>query len=343
MKHPLGTWLIDVAHTRKSFDVPLLFAAGIHRSVLAGQPEADELAEFFLTAGGFRAADDPQFEQVLVRAVSALEAGLSRFITTHQVQTNETGRGLCWLLPVSYTGWQSFHLLDLGSSAGLNLLAERRSYTIVDQKSEQNIAELGGGKPPQFRVLSKGNFPPPVCCSFEVLSRTGCDKNIISLARPEGELDLAAFIWGDQVERMARLREGVAALRGLEKEGNGLTLCKAELPGDLEDFLYDHVPVQPAAPVVLYNTYLTTYLPDKGASLFPVINRWAKQAQRPVVWIQMEVNAQRKDAPGRGWVLWQADLWQGGEQFHWDLAWCHPHITTLHWLPGGEKWARFWS
>jgi len=343
LEHPLGRWLADVARTRKTFDVPLLFGAGIHRSVLAGHPEADELAAFFPTAGGSRTADDPPFEQVLVRAVSALDKRLSRFITTQQVQTNETGRGLCWLLPVSYTGWRKIHLLDLGASAGLNLLAERRSYTIVHQDSALDTVQLGSGRPPQFTVRSHGDFsPPPAGCSFEILSRTGCDKNLLSLAGLEDELTLAAFIWGDQVERMARLTEGIQALRGLEQEGKGITLCKVDLPGELEGFLHGHVPLLPACPVVLYNTYLTNYLSDKGASLFSVISRWAKQAQQPIVWLQMEVSPHRKDAPQRGWVLWQADLWHGDEHCHWDLGWCHPHAATVRWLPGIEQWARFW-
>ncbi|PID72329.1 MAG: hypothetical protein CSB34_02820 [Desulfobulbus propionicus] len=343
-KQPLGIWLTAAARKRKSFDVPLLFAAGIHKSILAEHPEAYELAQFFPTAGGAYVEGDPQFDQVLVQTVTALQQRLAEFIATEQVQTNETGRGLCWLLPLLYTEWGEIHLVDLGSSAGLNLVAERRCFEIIAHSRQQNIIALGSGKTSQFTVNSKGDFPlPQAKRPIDILSRTGCDKNILSLASLDDELTLAAFIWGDQVERMARLKEGIQALRELEQEGKQLTLCKGELPEDLEHFLHTHIPVHPASPVVLYNTYLTNYLHDKGSSLSARMNSWAETEQRPILWLQMEVNTSRDDAPGKGWVLWQAQLWQAGEHHCWDLAWCHPHVTTIHWLPGIEQWARFWS
>ncbi|MFQ5436798.1 MAG: DUF2332 family protein, partial [Anaerolineae bacterium] len=97
-------------------------------------------------------------------AIWARRAALAPFLQTATVQTNETGRGLAWLLPLLYTGWEGAHLVDLGASAGLNLAADGRHYQLV--AGDKTVLTMGTGQPVQFRSEIEGAFVPPNqrCC-----------------------------------------------------------------------------------------------------------------------------------------------------------------------------------
>jgi hypothetical protein len=95
-------------------------------------------------------------------------------------------------------------------------------------------------------------------------------------------------------------------------------------------------------PVVLFNTYLITYLLDKGASLRNHINSWAIGHPQPVLWLQWEPPRDKKKPPAFGWVEWTADLWSQGRHHHWQLAWAHPHGNHIQWLPDCHDWADYW-
>ena len=120
----VGRWLIATSKSRNPFDVTLLLMAGLHEAVLAKHEGAAELAQFYPTAGGNRPADDPELKYILENAILSLKPHLAHVIETATVQTNETGRGSSWLLPLAFTRWEQVELLDLGASAGLNLVAE---------------------------------------------------------------------------------------------------------------------------------------------------------------------------------------------------------------------------
>ena len=124
---PLADWLLHVGASRPSFEVPLLLLAGLHRDVLTHVGAVTALARYFPTVGGTLPADDSPLATHFRTAILARQSHLDNFIRTATVQTNETARGLCWLLPVLSTGWAGIHLVDLGASAGLNLMADQRN------------------------------------------------------------------------------------------------------------------------------------------------------------------------------------------------------------------------
>jgi len=341
---PLVVWLVQAGFGRSSFDVPLLLLAGLHRDILGGLPEVAGLARYYPTAGGLGAADDNRLGTELRAAILARQKPLAAFIETAAVQTNETGRGLCWLLPVLYPGWPVIHLVDLGASAGLNLVAEQRHYQLKAEEKGRGTLAIGKGESPQFLVIGQGEWVlPPVRHKLpHIVSRTGCDLAPFSLATDRDELTLAAFVWGDQVERMARLRQGIAALHRVNATGAPVRLHPVDLPGELPRFLEEQLAACHGAPLVLYNTYLTTYLQDKGVSLRPLLAAWAARQAQPVLWLQWETPWQGPKPPNFGWVAWSADLWQEGHHWQWHLAWAQPHGTHIQWLPGIVAWAKFW-
>lgn len=354
---PLADWLLSVAAARSSFDVPLLLLAGLHREILVGRPEVQSLARFFPSVGGARPLDAGDLSDCLRQALLARRTELAAFIATATVQTNETGRGLCWLLPTLYPGWPAMHLVDLGASAGLNLVADQRHYRLTradsvpgDRGGDDNgdgngetLLELGAGDPDQFVVACEGDFfalsaaTPPL-----ILSRQGCDLAPLALASSRDEQTLAAFVWADQLQRLALLRQGITALHQVNRSPAPVRVHRSDLPDELLPFLNARVSPLRDAPVALYTTYLTTYLRDKGASLRPFLATWAERHPQPVLWLQWETLWQGPKPPEFGWIGWTADLWIDGRHQHWQLAWVHPHGARVQWLPGLADWARFW-
>ena len=173
---PLVEWLVRMGNGRAPLDITLLLMAGLHRDILNQEPETAELAQYYPSAGGNRSEADPQLPQILRQTIMAQREQLAPFIQTATVQTNETARGVCWLLPLLYTGWEAVHLVDLGASAGLNLVAETRNYRLLfgDQSSVDGnqFIDIGSGNPVQFpmqrsrQLLPAAGHQPPATNSL---------------------------------------------------------------------------------------------------------------------------------------------------------------------------------
>jgi hypothetical protein len=333
---PLVEWLLQLAAARRPFDLTLLLPAALHREVLAGAPEAAPLAAFYPTAGG-RVPDTPAPLAAALRSVIlARRETLEAFIRRANVQTNETGRGLAWLLPVAALGWSAVHLVELGASAGLNLVAERRDYRLAADALAGALIRLGAAEHPQFDVnlldgpdlsglrhLTGLQLPT-------ILSRTGGDIHPFHLRTTEDELTLAAFVWADQPARLTRLREGIAALRAVESTAAPVRLRPLHLPDELPRFLAEALPRSPDAPVVLYNTIVTMYLPESGAGLRRHVELWARRQPTPVLWLQWEPSdIADLQPPQPDWSAWSADLWQAGVHRRLHLGWVHPHGAAI--------------
>ncbi len=340
---PLVEWLVKVGNGRAPLDITLLLMAGLHRDILNQEPETAELAQYFPSTGGKRSPADSQLPQILRQTIMARREQLAPFIQTATVQTNETARGVCWLLPLLYTGWEAVHLVDLGASAGLNLVAEARNYRLT---FGNQFIDIGRGNPVQFPMQSDGGFyqPPTANHQPRILSRTGCDLAPFKLETAVAEKTLAAFIWADQTHRLDRLREGIAAFHLNNQGAAPVRLHPTHLPDELPAFLATAVPQQPDQPVVIYNTIITYYLDDNGQALRQHIADWAVTQNRPVLWLQWEPLWGGSEPPVFGWIAWTADLWQANEHHHWHLAWIHPHGTHMQWEPDVKDWAKYdWS
>lgn len=337
---PLVAWLLQASAGRNPFEVTNILAAALHRDVLAGEPEAQPLAAFYPSVGGDAAA--PGLDAALRQVILARRDALAAFIQTANVQTNETGRGLAWLLPLHLTGWAGVHLVDLGASAGLNLLADKRHFRLVDAGSDHHLLDIGQGQPEQFRVQVHSRhhgLPPTLPPLPRILSRLGGDLLPFHLHTPAAELTLMSYVWADHVPRLQRLREAIAARRD---QLAALQLEKLALPQEVEDFLTRYVSSrQPQHPVLIYNTYMTTYLPDKGASLQQRIGRWAAAQPHPVLWLQWEPPPPPLEPPVYGWCAWTADYWQQKTHQHVHLGWVHPHGAVVELADGFANCFRF--
>ncbi len=343
---PLAAWLLDAVNGRTAFDAPILLLAGLHRDVLLGAEGTAVLSSYYPSVTDMALPADKSdkvFRQAFYEAVMARRDSLAEFIQTQTVQTNETGRGIIWLLPVSMTPWKRMHLVDLGASAGLNLVAEQRAFRFFDENGRFQH-DLGQGQPVQFQINARGKGPDWERLANpgpQIISRIGCDLRPFPLATKLDQQTLAAFIWPDQTARMLRLREGIAAWRNIQTTAVPVQLFAANLPDDLPGFLQKHIP-ESSHPVVLYNTFITMYLAERDAALRTHIAAWAENQPRPVLWLQWEppsnLGINVGSEPEFGWLLWTADLWQNGRHQRWLLGWIHPHGHTGQWLPGIQEW-----
>ena len=339
----VAAWLLAAGRGRASFDVPLLLLAGLHRAVLGTEVATAELARYYPSAGGTLDPSGPGLATALRSAILALRPQLAAFLREATVQTNEVARGLCWLLPACLPGWPALHLVELGASAGLNLVADWRRFRLTDTAGRPLLADLGQGDGDPFVVVAAGDFVPSAPHPLpQVLNRTGCDLAPLDLSVERDARTLAAFVWADQIDRLALLRRGMDSFHRAHRHGERVRLYRADLPAGLTGFLNEHATFPGDAPILVYNTYLTTYLQDRGADLRPQLAAWAAGQPRPVLWLQWETLWQGPQPPEFGWLGWTADLWQQGDHRHWQLAWVQPHGARVQWLPGLANWTAFW-
>lgn len=189
----------------------LRFAGALHRLVLERQ--APDLALHYPSVGGTAPVEGawPVARGVVERCGEALAGGLRR-----PVQTNEVGRSAALyggLLHVAARTGLPIRLLELGASAGLNLLVDRFAYEVAD-----GVVLGDPGSPVRLRAPWRGRFPAYV--PLEVVTRAGCDPAPLDPGSEEDRLTLTSYVWADQVDRFERLRNAlqVAAARPVPVE-----------------------------------------------------------------------------------------------------------------------------
>ena len=186
--------------------VPHLRLMGaLHYLVLSGQ--APGLAEFYPSAGGNGPPDkawpavqttiDEHFEQIRTR--------LHR-----TVQTNEPGRspvlfaGLLWLADRHR---RPIRLLEVGASAGLNLLADRYAYQVGD--------DVLGDPASPLRFVDPWAPPPPInldaaAARLHITARAGCDLTPLDPTNQDVQITLLSYIWPDEPHRIERMRAALS-------------------------------------------------------------------------------------------------------------------------------------
>ena len=334
-KTKVAKWLVDTSANRTPIETSLLFMAGMHREVLLKTPGTEELSAYYPSVGGTKPYTDEELPNIFYNAVEKRMDAITPMIQNDTVQTNETGRGYFWLFPTVLTRWPSVHVVDLGASAGLNLVADQRRFTLLDTSKNASVS-LGLAPSTQFTVECEPDVPhfwemEPMKIPT-ILSRNGCDLNPFSLETERDRATLESFVWADQVERLHRLEEGIAAHDKIAAQ-MPITVWPVNLPDELPQFL-DSLSFEDEAPIVIYNTYMTTYLRDEGKDLRAHISNWAREREHIVMWAQAEPPRDEVEAPpGYHWCAWTIDLWEPNkEHCHWNIAWVHPHGTRVKWL-----------
>jgi hypothetical protein len=184
---------------------------------------------------------------------------LRAFVTEQSVQTNEVQR--CWaLLPAFLSlGERPLELVELGASAGLNLLWDRYCYRYAAGVWGDGGLTLQGDEraPVPTGLLARG---------ADVRRRRGVDLEPVDVRDPTSVRILECFVWADQPERMERLRRAVELARKDPPEvirGDYVELLPALLEERDQEAL-----------TVVYQTVSTVYLPEERyAELRRIVDR----------------------------------------------------------------------
>lgn len=229
-------------------------------------------------------------------------------------QTNEVGRSFC-LAPgfqviAAETGLP-LRLFEIGASAGLNLRFDRYEYDFAGRRWGE------AGSP----VLLDNDWrgPPPPLAGIEVAERSGCDQAPIDIADSAQALRLQAYVWPDQVRRLARIKGAIAIAAAAPA-----SLVQA----DAAVWAANRLHPRAGAVSVLYHSVMWQYMPaPTQAAVRTAIEAAgaAASAAAPVAWLRMEPNPARPK--------WQMELnltlWPGGALRH--LADVHPHGSWVEW------------
>ena len=256
---------IEAAPARKRH--PTLILAALHDLALAGR--APELATAYANANGDAAAG-AAIDTLLSMTDSVVAIAVRR-----TVRTNQTGHCAVLYPAISEAarrvGANAVWLIDVGSSAGLNLNVDRvgitysNGQTLGDPSSlvQQSCSIVGG--------------PVPTLAMPEVVARIGIDLDPLDVTDPDDARWLRACRWPDQPDQV------------LEAE---IELAAADPPlllqGDAVDVLPDAFARVPAdALPVVTTTWALSRLPLENRLRF--LHRLDEAAtDRAVAWVSAE-------------------------------------------------------
>lgn len=252
--------------------LPLRLIGGLHALVLDGADE--ELAKIF--AGEISEPD-------------ALQGALMRVLARHDdtlypwldgpPQTNEPGRSgalIVGLIEVARRFGPKLEILEIGSSAGLNLLIDRYRFGLGG-------AMLGPVDAP-LTITPEWRGEPPDVPPLEIVSVRGCDVNPMDAADPAVERRLAAYVWAEKPERLARLATAVAMVRA-----EPVRLDRADAADWIEARLAE--PQAEGVARVLMHSVVWQYLPEPTTERIRAAMREAgarATTERPLAWVSME-------------------------------------------------------
>jgi hypothetical protein len=212
------------------WDYPLRLLGALHYLVLGGEATWDDIGS----------------------ALDEHRAFLTRWTQEQDVQTNEVQRAWA-LLPgfLFLADGRPFDLLELGPSAGLNLMWDRYRYRYGTGDWGTGALELTGDDrtPPPLELLQR---------RVSVARRRGIDLHPVDVTSEHGARILQAFVWPDQTQRLERLRRAIDVARDDPPQ-----LIAGDYVELLPSLLADR---RPDAQLVVFQTASTMYLEQSALS-----------------------------------------------------------------------------
>jgi hypothetical protein len=236
-----------------------------------------------------------------------------------QVQTNEVRRcaGLLGgFLRAAKQGGLPLRLLEIGTSAGLNLFWDRYGYALGPHRWGDSDAPLliecewrhRDGQP---------DVPPDLDALVRVASRKGCDPFPLDLCDPAQLRRIESFFWSDMTDRHATLHAAAAAL---PEEG-----APIERSGALEFLARELAEPRTGVSTVVFHSSMWWYLsPAERKAVTRTIEAAGARASAdaPLFWLRAEPpNLHHAEVRLRSWPGAQERL----------LARMHHHGLWVEW------------
>lgn len=287
--------------------LPLRVAGGLHALHLSG--EAPELVPIY--AG--EAAEDAA---VIASVIAQHEAALLPWLDGPP-QTNEAGRSANFIAAMLWLADRGlpprFECLEIGSSAGINLMLDRYAYDLGGVK-------VGPADPAMYFKPDWHGAPPPLR-DIAIVSARGCDVAPVDLTDPAQALRLKAYIWPEHTVRFERMDAAIRAASARKPD-----LVKATAADFVEAELAK--PQETGTTRVLMHSIVWQYVPaDQQARVTAAMETAGARAsdERPLAWVTVEADrtVHRHKLTVRSWP-------GGGDEVQ--LAWSHPHGADVEWL-----------
>ena len=247
-----------------------LLLASMHFWALKGAGE--ELAAVYPSCGGRGGEPGSAARAFLNRAPPEFWVHVGRAM----VQTNEIDRSVAWLIAAAAAFGRRnlpFHLVELGASAGLNLIGDCLPHACRFTSGEGGSA-----------VAPPGWDSRP----HRVLTRTGLDIHPRRLTDPDDRLWLKACVWADKVPQLERLEHAIATYLRLEQAGGGPVLERRTFE-EAPDWLQKQRPARPGEGVLVFNSIATVYL---AHAEYGALRRGMRDALAPwegrALWVEFE-------------------------------------------------------
>lgn len=301
-------------HDSSGQAVPLRLLGGLHRLVL--DDRAPTLRRWYpSTAGTWNAKEAwPEILRIAAAHSAVLRAALDQ-----APQTNEAGRSAALiggLLRLNHGFNLPIRLFEIGSSAGLNLRADRYHYRYP---CDNGPGQWGrADSPVRIDDAWHGSLPP--AATVRIVERNGYDIAPIDVTSPDGAFTVLSYVWPDQTARLDRLRGAIAIAHEVPVQLVRQTAAAAVAGLDLVD----------GALTVLWHSITWQYLSgEERAAVRDSIEELTERAtgRRPFAHLTME--PARVGPDGRLKFLVRAARWPGGQMSV--LGECHAHGPPVNW------------
>ena len=295
--------------------LPLRVAGGLHSLHLKGEDPA---------LSAIYRGEDADDVAVIGAVIARREAELLPWLDGPP-QTNEAGRSSNFISALLWLAEQGlpphFECLEIGSSAGINLMIDRYRYELGGVAIGPIDAALA------FAPEWRGPLPPDRAISFASLR--GCDVAPVDLTDPAQALRLKAYIWPEHHVRFARMDGAIAAA----------TASKPDIVKmNAAEFVEQALAASQAEGTtrVLMHSIVWQYVPaDQQARVTAAMAAAGAKAtaERPLAWIALEANR----------TVHHHELtvqyWPEGEQ-RLQLGVAHAHGAWLEYFanPLGSVW-----
>jgi hypothetical protein len=332
-----ASWCHDLmSHAPPLQRLPVLWFACLHR-VCLDHPE-DPLSAFFpdVCPPTMQVRTPESMGTEDLRAFCERhEITLRVLLSTRSTQTNEVGRCAVLLpviLQVEEETDRPILLLDVGTSAGLNLHLDRYNY-----RYESGAEILIDPSAPLLQCGLRGSLSAPQRVP-RIVARRGIDANPLDVTDDDDMAWLRSCVWADQIDRSRILTQAIDIARHHPVE-----IFRADAATDLTVHLRAMLELasQLKGHLILVTTWVLSYLStDQIAAFDGVLNTYGRNhdftwlgAEQPDQVLPIRI-ATAPDSQHLTHVVTRR--WRNGiaEQTTWATA--HPHGYWMHWKPINE-------
>ena len=258
------------------------------------------------------------FDRAIGAALEAGEATILEWMD-HPTQTNEVARSAAFmaaLMTLAHQADMPFELLEIGASAGLNLMLDRYAHDLGG-------VSAGTARSP-VRIAPEWRGPAPVRAPVRIASVGGVDLRPLRLEDPFTRERLLSYVWADDPARAERLCHAIALNRAcpppVERESAAPWIARKLAEP------------QPAGTCrVVQHSMVLQYLPERErrAVLTAIMHAGALATpERPLAWIGLEWNSTRSEVQLR-LTRWPGEGNEGGTSRV--LAICHAYGSWIDW------------